>query len=63
MSNEDKEKSIVAKWLFHFNCHTNTWDGFPIKEYKEYFAGTCKNVISNVEIQEIFSKIIEEADV
>jgi hypothetical protein len=63
MSDEAKEKSIIHNWLFHFNQYADVWNGFPRKEFREYFNGTCNKVIADKDIEEVFSKIIEDADV
>lgn len=37
-------------YLFHYNPHNNTWNGFPRDKYREYFNGEYKKengLISN----------------
>lgn len=63
MIDESKEEYIIHGWLFHYNCYTHEWNAFPKGETREYFNGTCKEVIRAKTHDECMEKIIDISNV
>ena len=56
---KNSDEHIVHDWLFHFNCYTHKWNAFPRTQVKEYFNGTCEEVISDKDYDNCIEKIID----